>query len=491
MAISTGPTAKPAAALRRLAETKLRRQQSRQPRSAIPKQTADNPRLLHELQVHQIELEMQNAELQDAREQTEALLEKYTDLYDFAPVGYFTLDARGRIQEVNLAGASLLGTDRSRLLHQPLSRSLTPASQADFLGFLRRLSTGSGKQACEVAVAKGDGSVFWAGLHGTLPASAAAPQMTCRVVVSDLTTLKEAEAAQQRLEALAASILTLEQEIVQHKETEGSLKKTGRQHLLLLARSRQMQERLRNFSHQIMSTHDDEHRQISRELYAVISQALASINIRLETFKVDSNDLDSKINNMKRMVKDSMGIVDRFSRKLHPTVLDDLGLIPALRSYTQDFARQNGLFIELSEFPEVEALSAEKKTALYHVVQEALANVISHTHASQVSINFSKTDLGARMRISYNGDPCRDPPQSLARKTAELNLLGMRERLEMVGGSFAVKPAKGVDTTLTACMPFEKTTRPLVKQSTRVRPSRKSSANDLAGKIDTSTTPIE
>jgi len=85
-----------AAELRRRAEALLRKQQQQQQKkkkkkkTAQPRTEADTQRLLHELQVHQIELEMQNAELQDARDEVEAGLEKYTDLYDFAPVGYFS-----------------------------------------------------------------------------------------------------------------------------------------------------------------------------------------------------------------------------------------------------------------------------------------------------------------------------------------------------------------------------------------------------------------
>ena len=108
-----------AAELRRHAEARLRTRQSKQ-QSEVgdPKSEADPRRLFHELQVHQVELEMQNAELQDARDRMEALLEKYTDLYDFAPVGYFSVDEQGRILEVNLTGAALLGVERS-LLSQP------------------------------------------------------------------------------------------------------------------------------------------------------------------------------------------------------------------------------------------------------------------------------------------------------------------------------------------------------------------------------------
>src|SRR5664279_1132988 len=90
-----------AAGLRRRAEARLRKKRKSQRTEAGPQ------RLLHELQVHQVELEMQNAELRKARDELELALENYTDLYDFAPVGYFTLTASGAIIQANLTGAGL------------------------------------------------------------------------------------------------------------------------------------------------------------------------------------------------------------------------------------------------------------------------------------------------------------------------------------------------------------------------------------------------
>ena len=119
-----------------------------------PKSEADPRRLLHELQVHQVELEVQNAELQDARNRMEVLLEKYTDLYDFAPVGYFSVDEQGRILEGNLTGAALLGVERSQLISRRLPRFVVPASQPIFEAFLKRVFAGTGKQVCEAALLK-------------------------------------------------------------------------------------------------------------------------------------------------------------------------------------------------------------------------------------------------------------------------------------------------------------------------------------------------
>src|SRR5678816_3929924 len=124
--------------LYRRAEARLRKQRkNRKGKGEVPKSESDPQRLLHELQVHQVELEMQNTELQDARDRMETLVEKYTDLYDFAPVGYFSLDEQGRILEVNLTGAALLGAERSRLINRRLP--VTPACQATFFAFLKHV----------------------------------------------------------------------------------------------------------------------------------------------------------------------------------------------------------------------------------------------------------------------------------------------------------------------------------------------------------------
>src|ERR1035441_2711786 len=105
------PTSPDARVLRQRAEQKLREHQAlaEQPPSEI-----DARALVHELQVHQIELEMQNEELDRAQAQTQEALDKYIDLFDFAPLGYFRLTQEGVIREANLAGAALLGLDRSR-----------------------------------------------------------------------------------------------------------------------------------------------------------------------------------------------------------------------------------------------------------------------------------------------------------------------------------------------------------------------------------------
>src|SRR4030095_15007613 len=90
----------------------LRKLQTAETRWTSAGSEAEPRRLIHDLQVHQVELEMQNRELRESRELLEESRSRYADLYDFAPVGYFTFDSEGRIREINLTGAALLGAPR-------------------------------------------------------------------------------------------------------------------------------------------------------------------------------------------------------------------------------------------------------------------------------------------------------------------------------------------------------------------------------------------
>ncbi len=134
-------TAADAAELRRRAEARLREHDRS---GAEDRQVEDMQRLVHELQVHQIELEMQNEELRVSRAEVEALLKRYTDLYDFAPVGYLTLGRDGMIRQINLSGAHLLGLERGRLLERRLGLFVGEPDREGLNAFLDKAFAGQG-----------------------------------------------------------------------------------------------------------------------------------------------------------------------------------------------------------------------------------------------------------------------------------------------------------------------------------------------------------
>ena len=139
------------AELYRLAEAKLRIQQkSQRTKAEVPKTATEPQRLLHELEVHQIELELQNAELRQARDELEVALENYTDLYDFAPAGYFTLAAAGTIRQVNLTGAQLVGIERSRLVGRAFAQLVSVAHRPALNSFLKQVFDGEDKSSIDI-----------------------------------------------------------------------------------------------------------------------------------------------------------------------------------------------------------------------------------------------------------------------------------------------------------------------------------------------------
>ena len=262
---------------------------------------------------------------------------------------------------------------------------------------------------------------------------------------------------------LAASNRQLQREILQRKSVEESLRKSEQHYGLLLEQSRQMQEQLRLLSRQLLTAQEEERKMISRELHDEIAQTLTGINVRLASLKAESTlsnkGLQKKISSTQRLVEKSVDIVHRFARELRPTVLDDLGLIPALHSFMKSFTTRTGVRTSLTAYAAVEQLDTAKRTVLFRVAQEALTNVARHAQASRVEVSIEKLRDHVRMRINDDGKSF-DVARTLgANGGKRLGLLGMRERLEMVGGQLVVESAPHQGTTVQAQIPLGKVAR--------------------------------
>ncbi len=448
-------------ALYRQAESRLRNQRQN-PASKIQNHKADSEtqRLIHESEVHQIELEMQNAELQESRDRMETLLEKFTDFYDFAPVGYFSLDESGVILEANLTGAAMLGVGRARLINRRLPPFVAPANRPGFLTYLKGIFAKAGKQVHEALILRENGTSFMADFHGSSAISVSSPRKWCRVIVSDITLLKQAAEAQRRAVALTVSNEELRQEIIRRQAMEESLKQSEQHQTKLLEESRLMQERLRHLSHQVLQAQEDERKRISRELHDVIAQTLTGINMRLAALQkaaiLNPKHFDRDIRRTQKLVEDSVDIVHQFARELRPATLDDLGLIPALHTFMKTFTAQTGVHTHLTAFVGLEELDKVRCTVLYRVAQEALTNVSRHAQATRVEITIQELADDICMKINDNGKSF-DPEFVLkAKGKKRLGLLGMSERLEMAGGHFDIASSPGQGTTVTARIPFGK-----------------------------------
>ena len=257
---------------------------------------------------------------------------------------------------------------------------------------------------------------------------------------------------------LAASNRQLKQEVVRRKSAEESLRRSERHYSQLLEKSRQMHEQLRLLSRQLMAAQEEERKRISRELHDVIAGTLTSINVRLAALKkeatLSTRGLERNIARTQQLVEHSVNIVHRFARELRPTVLDDLGLIPALHTFMKSFKEETGIHVSLSAFAAVEQVNGDKRTVLFRVAQEALTNVARHAQASQADVKIQKLDGAICMRIEDNGKGFHEERVLHAKKNRRLGLLGMRERLEMVGGNISIESTPGKGTTIQARVPL-------------------------------------
>jgi two-component system, cell cycle sensor histidine kinase and response regulator CckA len=174
--------------LRKKAEAILKEKQTEK---AVPSERTETEKLLHELQVHQIELEMQNEELLNARNHAETSLAKYTELYDFAPTGYFTLNRDGVICELNLTGAALLGSQRASLVNKNFKIFVSAETRSLFIEFLQKVFESTDIQSCEIVLAAGGITPLLANIQGI----ASDGGQNCLLLAEDITERRNKENA--------------------------------------------------------------------------------------------------------------------------------------------------------------------------------------------------------------------------------------------------------------------------------------------------------
>jgi PAS domain S-box-containing protein len=161
--------------------------------------------LIHELEVRQIELEMQNEELQRAQIELENSRAKYFSLFDLAPIGYFTISEKGMVLEANLTGAALLGVKRRDLIRQAFSVHVTKGSLQQFYSYWKQVFESRATESCELRLRKGDGSEFYAHLISDAGEDSDGDCNSCRMAVTDISERKRMEQALRESEKLAAT----------------------------------------------------------------------------------------------------------------------------------------------------------------------------------------------------------------------------------------------------------------------------------------------
>jgi len=202
--------------LRLRAEKKAEAIETKVKETLSPEETR---KTLHELQVHQIELEMQNEELRRAQEALEALRVRYFDLFDLAPVGYVVLSEQGLILEANLTSATMLAEERGALIKKPITRFLFKEDQDIYYRHRKLLFETGAPQVCELRMARKDGALFWARVEATATQGADG-RPVCRAAISDISERKQIEEALAREQSLLDALMDNIPDQVYFKDAE-------------------------------------------------------------------------------------------------------------------------------------------------------------------------------------------------------------------------------------------------------------------------------
>ena len=210
---------------------------------------------------------------------------------------------------------------------------------------------------------------------------------------------------------------------------------------------------------QILHVQEEERKRISRELHDELGQALAAINTHLALVQRECvGDQDAELRTgIADVEKVLVGAIERmhgFARALRSAALDDLGLLPALRSYLKDYAERTGLLVRFERSAKDAPLNAEQKTALFRIAQESLANVAKHAQATEVVVTLGFAEDKMQLRIKDNGKGFAVKQQRTAVEKNRLGLLGMQERARLVNGRCLVQSAPGCGTTVMAEIPL-------------------------------------
>ncbi len=221
---------------------------------------------------------------------------------------------------------------------------------------------------------------------------------------------------------------------------------------------------------QVLRIQEEERRRISRELHDEIGHALTAINLGLACLARDGSAANNprpakKIAALQGLLEEAMTKVHDIAYDLRPAMLDELGLLPALRSYIKKYAEQTGLLIRFKAGPEPESLNNEQKTVLFRVAQESLTNIVKHAGATRVSVTITSAGRYVQMLIKDNGKGFVPDGRRQAARVKRLGLIGMQERVRMINGRFAIKSMPGHGTLIRVRVPVSRRQAALVRGS--------------------------
>jgi PAS domain S-box-containing protein len=385
------------------------------------------------------------------RKRQEMALSQLAAIVAFSRDAIIGEDPRGIVTSWNEGAMRIFGYTADEIVGKPVMRLVPQAQRREEMRFMEKIRAGESVEHFETKRKTRSGRIIDVSLTLSPITDNAGRIVGASKVARDITALKRQEAALLRVAKLTATNRKLEREAARRLTVEKSLRGSQRQ----LKRSHVQLKRLAQAA---IHGREEERLRISHDLHDRIMQILLGINIRLATLSqakdVSEPAFKRNVAITRRLVQQSVETVHDFARELRPDLLDELGFIPAINAFLKKYLRETGIRARLTVYAEVETLGVVTLTTLFRIAQEALTNVARHAKAHSVHIGVRKLPGMVRMTIKDNGVGFDMAAMAAGKKSERIGMVGMRERAEMIGGTFIVRSAKNLGTAITVRVPL-------------------------------------
>ena len=389
------------------------------------KQKSELQYLAHNLQTHRIELEMQNRELLDAQHQLEESRNRYADLYDFAPVGYLTLNGKGCVTEINLTGARMLGTERSHIISQPMTRWLAPEYRQLFLNHLKAVLDERSKAVVELKLKGRNNQEALDIQFESTQVSGKDGELRCHTVMVEIAERKKYEAQLIQARDVAEQASQVKSQIISRISHE----------------FRTPLNAIRGFAQMLEANSEEPLSDWQRQKIAQILKSsghlLALVNDLLDLAAIEASKIELHLQPVNVMMQ----------------VQDSLDLI-------QTQAEKHEITLHIAEASAAELYVLADRIRLKQVLLNLISNAVKYNHAGgSVTISWLPTSSGAvRLSVTDTGDGISEADRPslfepfnrlyLQNKAVEGTGIGLtisRQLVERMGGRIDVisKPGRG------------------------------------------------